>query len=99
MESKKLMPLFIIIILAASATLMAKPTYADTNPSAPDFTVQYVDHSYDIPPTYGIDPYTGQTVMTFPGSHVDNRTIDVTIKNQPFTPIPRLAKQHRPAIL
>jgi hypothetical protein len=50
--------------------------------------VQYTDHSYDVPATYGTDPYTGQTIMTNGGYHVDNRTIDVTIRNQPFTPYP-----------
>ena len=86
MESKKIIPLLIILILTASATLIATPASAVPNPSPPEFTVQYVDHSYDIPPTYGTDPYTGKTIITNYGSHVDNRTVDVTITNQPFTP-------------
>lgn len=86
MESKKIFPLLIILVLAASATLMANPAAAVSNPSVPEFNVQYVDHSYDVPPTYGTDPYTGQTITTSGGYHVDNRTIDVTITNQPFTP-------------
>ncbi len=86
MESKKIFPLLIIFVLAASATLTVYPATAASNPIVPEFTVQYVDHSYDVPPTYGTDPYTGQTITTSGGYHVDNRTIDVTIKNQPFTP-------------
>ncbi len=86
MKSNKIWSLLIIIVLGTSAMLMTKPAYAATNPSVPQFTLQYVDHSYDIPPTYGIDPYTGKTIVTNYGSHVDNRTIDVTIINQPFTP-------------
>ena len=86
MEPDKISPLLIIIILVASATLMAKPTYAESAPSVPEFTVQYIDQSYNIPPTYGTNPYTGQTIITSPGSQVDNQTIVVTIKNQPFTP-------------
>ena len=45
-----------------------------------------LDLSYDIPPVYGKDAYTGQTIIKVYGSHIDNRTIDVTIQNQPFTP-------------
>ena len=62
------------------------PPISPTTPSVPEFTAAYVDHSYDVPPTYGIDPYTGKTIVTAGGYHVDNKTIDVTIKNQPFTP-------------
>jgi len=59
-------------------------------PSAPDFTVEFVDRSYDIPITYSnhTDPYTGeQTTIKHGGNHVTNNTIDLNIKNQPFTPI------------
>jgi len=61
------------------------PVSGTTNPSTPEFTLQFADHSYDVPPTYKTDPYTGKTVVDRLGYHVDNRTIDVTIKNQPFT--------------
>jgi len=55
-------------------------------PSVPEFTLKYIDYSYDVPPTYGIDQYTGQNVTIQAGYHVDNRTVVFTIKNQPFTP-------------
>ena len=54
-------------------------------PSVPEFTVELVDTSYDVPTTYSTDPYTGDTV-THKGYHVARRTIEVRIKNQPFTP-------------
>jgi hypothetical protein len=54
-------------------------------PSVPEFTVQLLDTSYDVPTTYSTDPYTGDTV-THEGYHVARRTIEVKIKNQPFTP-------------
>jgi hypothetical protein len=62
-----------------------EPAYM-SKPSVPEFTLKYVDYSYDVPPTYGIDEYTGKTIVTKPGEHVDNRTIEITIKNQAFTP-------------
>lgn len=44
-----------------------------------------VDASYDVPTTYSTDTYTGKQV-THEGYHVARRTIEVRIKNQPFTP-------------
>lgn len=57
-------------------------------PSIPEFTVEFVDYSYDVPPSYSTstNPYTGEiTNKTTAGYHVDNRTVKFTIKNQPFT--------------
>jgi hypothetical protein len=53
-------------------------------PSVPEFTLKYVDHSYDVPPTYGIDPYTGKTMLTQSGYHVQNNSVELIIKNQPY---------------
>jgi hypothetical protein len=85
MKPNKIFSLLTIFILLASVTLSFNSTCAlVANPSVPQFSVAYVDHSYDIPPTYGKDAYTGQTKIITGGRHVDNRTIDVTIQNQPF---------------
>jgi hypothetical protein len=90
MKPNKKFTLLIISILAASAILAAYPSgVLAANPSVPEFTVAYVDHSYDVPVTHWTttDPYTGEQIThSSGGEHVDNRTIDVTIKNQPFTP-------------
>lgn len=56
-------------------------------PSVPEFTLQYVKHPYDVPPTYSVDQYTGQNIVISPGYHTENRSVEITIKNQPFTPI------------
>ena len=57
-------------------------------PSAPEFTIDFVDLSYNVPPTYKseIDQYTGKNVTTIdkPGRHVENKSIVITIKNQEF---------------
>jgi hypothetical protein len=79
--------LLLIVILSASSLIVANAAAQSTpapQPSVPEFTLKYVDNSYDVPPTYGIDQYTGKTVITHFGEHVDNRTIEFTIKNQPF---------------
>ncbi len=80
----------IVALLAASILLMAEPVSAQTipTPSTPEFTLRIADHSYDVPPTTTsyTDPYTGKTTTsTQPGYHVTNRSIEVSIKNQPFT--------------
>ena len=53
-------------------------------PSVPEFTVELVDSSYDVPTTYSTDLYTGENV-THEGYHVEETSIEVRIKNQPFT--------------
>ncbi len=71
--------------MAISSLIIVKPASCQTTPSVPEFTLKYVDYSYDVPPTYGINQYTGQNVTIQAGYHVDNRTMVFTIKNQPFT--------------
>lgn len=60
-----------------------------TKPSVPEFTVRIVSYPYDVPPktTTTIDQYTGEeTTTTQPGYHVENKSIEIIIKNQHFTP-------------
>lgn len=77
-------PFILVFILAVSSLVMLESTSGLAKPSAPEFTVKYVDNSYDIPPTpsSSTDPYTGKTTTTtIPGRHFENETIEVTIKN------------------
>ena len=51
--------------------------------------MKVVDNSYDVPSsnTTTTDPYTGkQTVTTHPGYHVANNSVEVSVKNQRFSP-------------
>jgi len=79
--------LLIIAILALSSLIMVESAFAQsiTKPSVPEFTVKAVEHPYDVPTTYSTDPYTGETI-THEGRHVENKSIEIWIKNQPFTP-------------
>jgi hypothetical protein len=93
---KSLLSAFLIAVMIGgfelADTLQLDTAQASTDvtdipkPSIPEFTLKLVDNSYDVPTTYSTDPYTGQTI-THPATHVDNRSIEVTIKNQPFTAI------------
>lgn len=58
-------------------------------PDVPEFTVRLVNNSYSIQPTTTTttDPYTGkQSVITTPREYVKDEYIEVSIKNQIFTP-------------
>jgi hypothetical protein len=81
--------LFFILIMAISGLclMIAKPAFAQSipKPSVPDFTAQFVDSSYDIPTTHTFDPYTGKEI-TNQGNHIERKSIEVKIKNQPFEP-------------
>lgn len=63
----------------------AQPTLvASIGLAPPQFSLQYVDASYDVPVTRSstIDPYTGKTIDTSTGGyHVTNRTVVLSIKN------------------
>jgi hypothetical protein len=85
-QTSALFPLLIIVTLSLTIlTINLAVAQSIPKPSVPEFTVKYVDHSYDTPATYGTDPYTGKTVVTTPSQHVDNRTVEFKIKNQAFT--------------
>ena len=71
------------LILLASVPAGAQST--TTKPSTLMFSIRYVDNSYDILPTYGVDQFTGETVITKQGDHVENKSFVFTIENQPFT--------------
>ncbi len=87
----KTVALMLFALLALSSLVMIGSVSAQSipKPAVPEFTLKLVDRSYDVPSstTTTTDPYTGeQTVTTQPGYHVINRTIEVAIKNQQFTP-------------
>jgi hypothetical protein len=54
-----------------------------SKPSVPEFTVAFVDASYDIPTSYSIDPTQAKTSPT--RLHVQNRTIESPSKTSLHT--------------
>ncbi|MDR0372989.1 MAG: hypothetical protein LBI79_05475 [Nitrososphaerota archaeon] len=54
-------------------------------PNTPNFSTQVINRSYNVPPTTSTDPYTGKPLVQ-EGYYVKNYTIEITIKNQPYTP-------------
>ncbi len=84
---KKSLTSILILVMVASSIIMAQNASAQTmpKPSVPQFSIQVVDHSYDVPTTYSTDSYTGKQI-TIPGYHVDDIRVEGKIKNQHFTP-------------
>jgi hypothetical protein len=85
MDKGKHATILLIAILTASSIIMVEAASGTTKPAVPEFTVQFVDNSYDVPTTYTTDPYTGQQI-TNQGYRVENKCIVVKIKNQQFQP-------------
>jgi hypothetical protein len=98
MGKRAILATLMLAIFASS--LVVTVAYAQTTiptPSVPEFTVKYFENSYEVPaipptsPTYTTNPYSGNQTILNPGSpgypsyHVDNKTIELWIKNQPFS--------------
>ena len=82
----KSLSLILILIIALSSLIMVGAAFAQSTAkqSVSEFAVRYVDRSYDVATTYGVDSYTGKTVIIQEGYHIQNNSIIITIKNQPF---------------
>jgi hypothetical protein len=78
----------ILAILVTSLTFV-ESACAQTmivKPSVPDVTVSYVDRSHYVEPIYGVDTYSGKIIRTGGGFTEENKTIEIGINSQPFTP-------------
>jgi hypothetical protein len=88
---KKTITMVLTLTLILTSVNLLENTSAQSiaKPSAPKFTLKYIDNSYDVPPTSTstTDPYTGKIVTsTTPGYRVENKVIEITITNQWFAP-------------
>jgi hypothetical protein len=96
MKFGKFVTLLVIAALMASSLALVNAVSVDDlpKPSAPEFTVKIVSYPYDVPAktttSTTIDQYTGKettTTTTIPGYHVENKSIELRIKNPNFAPI------------
>jgi hypothetical protein len=87
----KIFSVFLITVIVSTLTCIntvnvsVLAATSITKPAVPEFTIQIVSHPYDVPTTHSIDPYTGEEI-TQPGYHAENKSIEIKITNQPFTP-------------
>ena len=77
----------LLLMLALLTPFIINVSFAqNTKPKTPEFTLKLVEHPYNVAPITTKNPYTGETTITQEGYHNTNRTIELKIKNQPFTP-------------
>ena len=89
--SKSLTLIFVVLLLSSLMVLTVEPVNAQKppKPSVPTFSVKLVSHPYNVPPTTTstFDSSTWKEITTtVPGYRVENRSIEISIKNQPFKP-------------
>jgi hypothetical protein len=82
----KSLAIVVVLSVIISTLIMVKPGCAQstTKPSVPDFTVEPVGPSFDIPPTYSFNSSSGLFIVN-EGYHFEFSTVKIVIKNQPFT--------------
>jgi hypothetical protein len=86
---RKSATLLLIAALVLSSLITIGSAQSIPKPSVPEFAIETVSFPYDVPPstTTIIDEYTGEeTVVTHPGYHVENKTTQIKITNQAFSP-------------
>ncbi len=87
---KKRLAVALIFTLSFSTLLAINESIVvSAVPSTPEFSVKLVAYPYDVPPqtTTTIDEYSGEEIVhTTPGYHVENKSIEIKIKNPTNTP-------------
>jgi hypothetical protein len=71
---------FLLIFLVASTLPLIPTATATAKPSTPQFTVRYINDSYDYTTSPSTDPYTGATIPPV-SYHVDHSYIQVSFEN------------------
>ncbi len=76
---------FVFLVFVISPLFLIEPALAQTKPSIPEFTLEFVPDYYETPsPSYTINPFTGQTGPP-PDIRPHSYSIQITIKNQQFS--------------
>jgi hypothetical protein len=83
-DNRALIAVLVCALFASSLVVTVANAQSIPKPSAPEFTVKFEAHPYEEPPVYEIDQYTGENVTIQEGFHVENQSVILTIKNQPF---------------
>ncbi len=78
--------LAILVILSSASLIIVESSTAQSvpMPTVPEFSIEPVGPSFDIPPTYSFNPRTG-LFDTNDGYHIQYSTVKIIIKNQPFS--------------
>lgn len=84
--TRHLFGVILLILTASTILVVTEPADAQTipKPAVPQFSIQYVDYSYDTPAYNTTDQYTGKQIY-HPSQHIGDVWIEGKIRNQPFT--------------
>lgn len=84
----KLLALTLIALLASSTLIIiVADTVTASSLPVPQFTVRYIDDSYDVNTPLSIDPFTGESIPAT-SYHVDHSYIQVSFENNKLPAIP-----------
>ncbi|MCL2641935.1 MAG: hypothetical protein FWD52_00230 [Candidatus Bathyarchaeota archaeon] len=88
--SKKIAVVSILVLVMLGALLVEScvaPIVTPTNPKAAPEVISVVIHNNPVwePPITNTNPYTGEVISTQPGYWIYNGSIEITLKNRPFT--------------
>jgi hypothetical protein len=78
---QKSVALVTVVVFALLGAALVDVPRVEAAPLVPQFTLQIVDRSYDVAPTFTIDPFTGSNMTSNGGFHVEKRFINVVITN------------------
>jgi hypothetical protein len=83
---RRTVALLVVLVLATSSLITVESVSAQPVPipSVPQFTLEPVGPSFDIPPTYTFNASTGM-FDTNNGHHIQYSSVKIIIKNQPFS--------------
>jgi hypothetical protein len=84
-QTRKAMLLLLTLTISIITLSMVEPVSAQSipKPAIPQFSIQYIDYSYDIPAYNSTDAFTGKQIQ-HPSQHIGNIRVEGRIKNQPF---------------
>ncbi len=85
-RTRKVSMLAFLLVLLAASLFPAAFAQSIPKPSVPEFTLKYIDNSHTVDAVTAFDPYTGKETVTEPGYYVQNKNIELQIKNQDFHP-------------
>ncbi len=83
---RKYVAALVALVVALQGVVVVDLIFAQSKPPLPSFTLKIEDDSYDVAPTFTIDPFTGENHTQTAGYHVEIRFIDVMVVNPAFSP-------------
>lgn len=78
--------ILLVFVLTTSVLITGGLVSATDKLSVPEFTLEYVVTPVNSPPTTWINVYTGKNESLFPSYSGETQSVEIKVKNQPFSP-------------